>query len=97
MVDLKLHGSVAEICDHLRINLEGLQNYVKLDDYAIDDECGGDIRVLQYKSARIGRLSVMTVTLDNLMGYLRCHGAACGPAAEEMEESLKEALHDRLF
>lgn len=96
MTELTLKSTVEETAEQLRIYLEGIENYRKLDDYRIDDECGGFIRTLLYQDSLLGaKPGFLTVTLDNLMGYTRLHGFCRMPkGGMAMEEALREALHD---
>ena len=92
MTEMKLKSTVAETAEQLRIYLQGIENYVKLDDYRIDDECGGLIATLLYQESLLGkRPEILTVTLDNLMGYTRLHAFS---RSVGMEKSLQEALHE---
>lgn len=98
MVELKLKSTVEETAEQLRINLEGIQNYPKYDDYLIDDECGGFYRTISYTYSMLRNEGALVVTLDNLMGYTRLH--ACGTksrSGQEMEHSLQEVLHEFLL
>ena len=98
MTDLKVSVSVADATEQLRLRLEGIESCAKLDDYLIDDECGGFIRTLLYKDSLIGaKFEVLTVTLDNLMGYTRVHAASHGKKGGAMEHSLREELSDVLL
>lgn len=96
MTELKLKSTVEETAEQLRIYLEGIENYRKLDDYLIDDECGGFIRTLLYQDSLLGsKPGILTVTLDNLMGYTRLHALCRMPkGGSEMEYTLREGLHD---
>lgn len=98
MVDLKLKTKIEDSAEQLRIYLEGIECMVKLDDYLIDDECGGFIRTILYAENRLPKcVGMLTVTLDNLMGYTRLHGFAREGRGSGMEESLREAFHDFLL
>lgn len=95
MTDMKISIPVEKAEDELRIRLLGWENYAKLDDYLIDDECGGFIRTLLYADGRLGRsLSYLTVTADNLMGYTRIHAFATGKEAASMEQAVALALNE---
>ena len=98
MTDLKLRTDIEASAEQLRIYLEGIENMVKLDDYLIDDECGGFIRTILYAENRLPRCpGILTVTLDNLMGYTRLHGYAREGKGSGLEGSLREAFHDFLL
>lgn len=96
MTEFKVTSPVEETAEQIRQILEGIENYAKLDDYTIDDECGGFIRTMLYKDSLLGpKYEVLTITLDNLMGYTRVHAASSGHrGGAVMEHTLGEALRE---
>lgn len=93
MTEMKISIPVEKAEDELRIRLLGWENYAKLDDYLIDDECGGFIRTLLYADGKLGHsLSYLTVTADNLMGYTRIHAFATGREAAAMEQAVAQTF-----